>query len=164
MFINNKANSPKYYKRTFAEKVEYKGIKFNSKMEADFAMFLDGRIVKYKGVNYYHKPIRWEYESLEFELVPQETWIDKTEKDDTVKTINRNKKHTLQRVIYTPDFYLPDYNLIIEIKGFQFDDALFSLRFRLFRHKYPDANIMIIRHHEEFNKIDEAIRNINISK
>ena len=40
----------KYYKRVFAKKVQYKGIEFNSKLEADFAMFLDGKIVNYKGV------------------------------------------------------------------------------------------------------------------
>lgn len=153
-----------FYKRTFAEKVEYKGIKFNSKMEADFAMFLDGKIVRYKGVNYYHKPIKWQYETLIFELIPQEIWVDKTEKDNTVKKIKRNKKHTLQKVIYTPDFYLPEYNLIVETKGFQFDDALFHLRLRLFKHKYPDAIIWVINHHEQFAKIDEVLENLKIGK
>lgn len=152
----------KYYKRVFAKKVEYKGIQFDSKLEADFAMFLDGKIVNHKSAKYYHKPIKWDYEKIVFELIPQEKWTDKTERDKSVKKILRNKKHTLQRVIYTPDFYLPEYNLIVEIKGKQFDDSLFHLRYRLFRHKFPKAKIWIVRHHEDFNKIDEIIENINI--
>lgn len=153
-----------YYKRVFAKKVTYKGIEFNSKLEADFAMFLDGQIVNYKGVNYYHKPVKWEYESKEFELIPQEIWADKTEKDEMVKTISRNKKHTLQRVIYTPDFYLPEYNLLCETKGRMFDDGLFHLRLRLFKHKYPNAKIWIIRHHDEFSKIDKIIKNTKLEE
>lgn len=152
----------RYYKRVFAKKVNYKGIEFDSKLEGDFAQFLDGKVVQYKGVGYYHKPIQWEYEKLVFELIPQEIWVDKTEKDNTVKTILRNKKHTLQRVIYTPDFYLPEYGLIVEIKGKQFDDDLFRLRFRLFRHKYPKAKIWVVRSHEDFNKLDGVIENIKI--
>lgn len=152
----------KYYKRVFAKKVTYKGIEFNSKLEADFAMFLDGKIINYKGFRYYHKPIRWGYERLVFELIPQEIWVDKTERDKSVKTIKRNKKHTLQRVIYTPDFYLPDHKLIIETKGKQFDDDTFRLRFRLFRHKYPNAKIWIVTSHSDFDKIDEVLENIEI--
>lgn len=155
-------NNGNYYKRTFAKKEIYKGITFDSKMEAHFAQFLDGKIVNYKGVNYYHKPVKWEYESHEFELIPQENWVDKTEIDTTVKTINRNKKHTLQRVIYTPDFYLPEYDLIVETKGLQFDDGLFHLRLRLFKHKYPNAKIWVVRHHSDFAKLDEVLRNINL--
>lgn len=151
-----------YYKRVFAKKVTYKGIEFNSKLEADFAMFLDGKIINYKGVNYWHKPIKWDYEKVVFELIPQEIWVDKTEKDIRVKRILRNKKHTLQRVIYTPDFYLPEHNLIIETKGVQFDDDLFRLRFRLFKHKYPDAKIWIVRSHTDFDKIDEVLENIRL--
>lgn len=152
----------KTYKRVFAKPQVYRGIQFRSTMERDFAMFLDGQIVKYKGINYYHKPIRWQYECKEFELVPQEKWVDKTEKDQNVKTITRNKTHTLQRVIYTPDFYLPDYNLHIETKGVQFDDELFHMRLRLFRHKFPDEKLWVVRHHCEFQDIDKVLFNCNI--
>lgn len=152
----------KYYKRVFAQPQEYKGITFKSTMERDFAMFLDGKLLRYKGVNYYHKPIKWEYETKEFELIPQEIWFDKTEIDKSLKKLKRNKKHILNRVIYTPDFYLPDYNLLIETKGKAFDDALFHLRLRLFKHKFPDMKIWIIRSHTEFDKIDEVIKNINL--
>ena len=152
----------KYYKRVFAKPQVYKGIEFRSTMERDFAMFLDGQFIKYKNVNYYHKPIRWEYESKEFELIPQEEWFDRVEKDKSLKKLVRNKKHTLQRVIYTPDFYLPDYDLHIEIKGRQFDDDVFRLRLRVFRHFYPDKAVWVVRHHEEFIKLDEVLENIKI--
>lgn len=152
----------KYYKRVFAKPQEYKGITFRSKLERDFAIFLDGKIVNYKGAIYYHQPVKWEYETKEFELIPQEEWVDKTEKDKTLKKLKRNKKHTLQRVIYSPDFYLPDYDLIIETKGVQFDDALFHLRLRLFKHKYPNEKIWVVRHHDEFLKLDEVLEAINL--
>lgn len=152
----------RYYKRVFAKKVTYKGIEFNSKLEKDFAFFLDGGLLRYKGVNYYHKPIKWEYESKEFELIPQEDWFDKTERDKTLKRILRNKKHTLQRVIYTPDFYLPEYDLLVETKGKMFDDGLFHLRLRLFKHIYPNAKIWVVKSHTEFDKIDEILENIKI--
>lgn len=159
-----KEQNSNYYKRTFAKKCEYNGIEFDSKMERDFAMFLDGNLLNYKGENIYHKPIRWERESKVFELIPQEIWIDKTERDTSVKTIVRNKKHTRNRVIYTPDFYLPDYDLFIETKGFQFDDALFHLRIRLLQHKYPDVKIWIVRSHKDFMKIDEILKNVLIKE
>lgn len=152
------------YTRIFANKVTYKNIEFKSKMEADFAQFLDGQVIRYKGVNYWHEPVRWSYESQEFELIPQEEWIDRTERDPIPKTIVRNKKHILQRVIYTCDFWLPDYNLLVELKGKQFDDGLFHLRLRLFKHKYPDAKIWVVRHHDEFQKLDEVLRNIKIGE
>ena len=151
-----------YYKRVFAKPQEYKGITFRSTMERDFAMFLDGQVVRYKGVNYYHEPVRWEYESQCFELVPQEEWLDRTERDLSVKTIIRNKKHTLENVEYTPDFYLPDYDLHVEIKGKQFDDGLFRLRFRIFKHENPDKAIWVVRHHYEFLRLDEVLENIKI--
>lgn len=151
-----------YYKRVFAKPQEYKGITFRSTMEKDFAMFLDGCPIRYKGTNYYHKPIKWEYETKEFELLPQMEWIDRTERDKTVKTIIRNKKHSLQRIVYTPDFYLPDYDLLVEIKGRQFDDELFAMRFSIFKHKYPEKAIWKVMHHDQFIDIDEVLANIQI--
>ena len=136
----------KYYKRVFAKPQMYKNILFKSTLERDFAMYLDSR------------NIRWSYEGFEFELIPQETWTDKTEIDKSVKKIKRNKKHTLQHVIYTPDFVLPELNLLVEVKGKMFDDGLFHLRLRLFKHKYPNCAIWIVRHHSDFDKLDEVIK------
>jgi hypothetical protein len=150
----------KYYKRVYAKPQEYKGIMFKSTMERDFAMFLDGGFFTYKGVLYWHKPIKWLYEHRQYELIPQEIWVDKTEKDRTLKKLKRNKKHTLNKVIYTPDFYLPEYDLIVETKGKIFDDGLFHLRLRLFKHKYPNAKIWVVKSHTDFTKLDEVLENI----
>lgn len=152
----------RYYKRVFAEPAEYAGIKFRSTLEKDFAMFLDGNVIRYKGSYYYHDPIKWEYENKKFELIPQEIWVDRTEKDESVKKIERNKKHTLPQIIYTPDFYLPEYELYVECKGYQFDDALFSLRLRLFKNRYPDINILKITSHTQFNRLEEVLKNLNL--
>jgi len=152
----------RYYKRVYAKPQIYNGIQFKSTMESDFAKYLSGEFLRYKGVNYYHKPVRWEYETKEFELIPQDQWVDKTERDNTVKTIKRNKKHTLQRVIYTPDFYLPEYDLLIEVKGRAFDDELFRLRYRLFKHFYPDKAIWLLTSHEHFDKLDEILENLKL--
>lgn len=154
----------KYYKRTFARAQVYKGIEFRSTMERDFAKYLSGEVFFYKGANYWHEAVRWEYEGREFELIPQEEWFDRTERDKGLKRLVRNKKHTLQRVIYTPDFYLPDYDLYVEVKGFGFFNDLFKLRLRLFRHCYPDKKLWIVQHHEDFEKIDEVIKNIQIAE
>ena len=142
----------KYYKRVFAKPQMYKNILFKSTLERDFAMYLDSR------------NIRWSYEGFEFELIPQEQWVDKTEFDKSVKKIKRNKTHTLQHVIYTPDFVLPELNLLVETKGFQFDDATFRLRLRLFKHKYPNYAIWVVRHHSDFDKLDEIIQALKISR
>ena len=153
-----------YYRRVYAKPQVYRGITFRSTLEKDFATFLDGIPVKYKGATYWHKPIKWEYESKEFELIPQEEWFDKTERDTTLKKLVRNKKHSLQRVIYTPDFVLPEHKLLVEVKGRQFEDGLFHLRLRLFKHKYPDYAIWIVRHHDEFQLIDDVLENIKIGQ
>ena len=152
----------KYYKRVYATQQIYNGRTFRSTMEADFAKFLSGVAIWYKGANYYHAPLDWEYEAHEFELIPQEDWLDPTERDTTLKRLVRNKKHTLQRVIYTPDFYLPKYDLFVEVKGFGFFNDLFKLRLRLFRHFYPNKKLWIVQHHEEFLKLDEVIANTQI--
>ena len=141
----------KYYKRVFATPKMYKNILFKSTLERDFAMYLDSRNIKCT------------YEGFEFELIPQEEWTDKTEIDKTVKKIKRNKTHTLRRTVYTPDFVLPELNLIVETKGYQFDDGLFRLRFRLFQHKYPTYAIWVVRHHNDFDKLDAVIEALKIA-
>lgn len=56
---------------------------------------------------------------------------------DVIKTTEFKKgeiKPTSQRKIeYTPDYYLPDYDLYIEVKGYA--DDLFKLRWKLFKLK-----------------------------
>lgn len=154
----------KTYKRVFAKPQTYNGVEFRSTLERDFAMFLDGKVVRYKGTNYYHEPIEWKYEPYSFPLINQEEWTDRTERDTKVKKIVRNKKHTLNKVVYTPDFFLVNQKLLVEIKGKQFDDECFRLRLRLFKHCYPKCAIWVVRHHEQFADIDKVLENIKIGE
>lgn len=154
----------RYYKRVFSKKAVFLGVEFRSKMECDFARFLSGVPFEYKGVRYWHEAVDWEYEAYEFELIPQEEWCDRTEREARLKRLVRNKRHTLQRVIYTPDFYLPKHDLYIEVKGKAFDDELFRLRLRLFRHVYPNCKLWVVRHHEEFFGLDGVLENIKIGE
>ena len=151
----------KTYTRVFAKPQMFNGVLFRSTIESDFAKFLSGVPFSYKKAGFYHTPVKWEYEQHEFELIPQEQWIDKTERDLRVKKA-RHKKHSLHRVIYTPDFYLPEYDLYVEVKGRQFDDELFRLRYRLFKHRYPDKAIWLLTSHEQFDKLDEILENLKI--
>lgn len=43
------------------------------------------------------------------------------------------KKKTQRNISYTPDFYLPKYNVYIEVKGYA--EELFKLRWKLFKLK-----------------------------
>lgn len=129
----------KYYKRVFSKKCKYKNVKFRSHLERDFAKYLD----KLK--------IEWEYEKYKFELLERTSYHDKVE----------DKDHILRGIFYTPDFYLPKYDLIIEIKGNWFDMRLFNLKLQLFKRKYPERKFCIIKSREEFERIKEIIEKEN---
>ncbi len=52
------------------------------------------------------------------------------------------KAFDLRNTTYTPDFYIPEWNCYIEIKGWWRDDA--KKKFGLFRYKYPKKNIKVL--------------------
>ena len=58
------------------------------------------------------------------------------------KWLYESKTFDLGEVSYTPDFYLPEINTYIEIKGYWRDDA--KLKFDLFKSKYSGINIQIL--------------------
>lgn len=64
-----------------------------------------------------------------------------TEKAKEEKRTSREIKDVMQKPIgYTPDFYLPDFDLYIEVKGFA--DDVFKLRWKLFKLKGYDGFIV----------------------
>lgn len=132
----------KYYKKVFSKSCKYKNIKFRSMFERDFAKYLT------------KNNIEWEYEKYKFEL------LEKTEYYDAVE----EKKHILRGIFYTPDFYIPQLDLIVEIKGNWFDKRLFNLKLQLFKRKYPERKICIIRNRDEFSKIKELVERENERK
>lgn len=52
-----------------------------------------------------------------------------------------SQRFELGNTAYIPDFYLPEFDLYIEIKGYWRDDA--RLKFIQFKKQYPDINIEI---------------------
>lgn len=142
----------------------YNGINFKNEIESNFAMYLDGKFFRCGGESYYRKPIRWEYKTKQFELFKQEIWLDKTQTNKSRKRIKQNKKYVLERQIYTPSFYLPDFNLNIEIKDLEINENLFKINFRLFKHKYPNEAIWLVTSEKDFKNLDEVLESLKISK
>lgn len=64
-------------------------------------------------------------------------WIKSKTKDFIIKYIKNGKEHS-----YTPDFYLPQYNVYLEIKGYWWGDDKEKMRCVITQN--PDKNIIII--------------------
>ncbi len=85
----------------------------------------------------------------EFEM-PRQTKKAKEEKRN-----KREIKDVVQKPIgYTPDFYLPEFDLYIEVKGFA--DDVFKLRWKLF--KLKGYNGFIVYSLEEFKQLYKALK------
>jgi len=59
-----------------------------------------------------------------------------------IKWIYQPKTFDLGSQNYTPDFYLPDYNIYIEVKNFLWKYS--KIRDRKFRKLYPDMNLILL--------------------
>ena len=126
------------YKRIFAKPCKYKNIVFRSHLERDFAKYMD------------KNKIKWEYEKYKIELLPSQEYYDAID----------NKIHTLRNVIIVPDFYLKEFDLLVEVKGYPYDDRLFKLKMKLFKYKYPKRKILVIKGYSQFYKLKDAIENL----
>lgn len=65
-------------------------------------------------------------------------WLNKNK----IKWHYESKTFDLGNTTYTPDFYLPDTDTYIEIKGYWLPKA--KKKFKLFKHKFPNIIIQII--------------------
>lgn len=66
-----------------------------------------------------------------------------------------------QRTIsYTPDFYLPDYDVYVEVKGFA--DGIFKLRWKLFKLKGHAG--FIVYSVDDFKNLIKELRKNKLSK
>lgn len=72
-------------------------------------------------------------------------WIKLKTNKDTLKYKMNGKIRS-----YTPDFYLPDYDVYVEVKGFWWGDDKEKMRIVL--ETYPDKNIFIVEK-EEYEEI-----------
>jgi uncharacterized Zn-finger protein len=69
-------------------------------------------------------------------------WCDK----NLIKWQYEPKTFDLGNITYTPDFYLPEFNLYIEIKGWWRDNA--KIKFKLFKQKYCGERIKLLEKSE----------------
>jgi hypothetical protein len=104
----------------------YKGIN-----NPNFGKVSHGKWSKYKNI--------WMRSSYE---VAYAKYLDKNK----IKWLYESKTFDLGNYTYTPDFYLPKFNLYIEIKGFWRDDA--KKKFKLFKIIYPREKITILQEKE----------------
>jgi hypothetical protein len=90
-----------------------------------------GEKIEYKGI---YMRSSWEYAFV--------LWLDK----NNIKWEYEPKTFDLGDNTYTPDFYLSEFNLYIEIKGFWRDKA--KEKFELFKQKYCGERIKLIEEYE----------------
>jgi predicted nuclease of restriction endonuclease-like RecB superfamily len=58
-----------------------------------------------------------------------------------IEWVYESKTFELGNTTYTPDFYLPEFDLWIEIKGYWRDDA--RIKFKKFKRLYKTINIEV---------------------
>jgi len=95
-----------------------------------------GKIRHGKGSYYQNFWMRSSYE------IAFATWCDK----NNIVWQYEPKTFDLGNTTYTPDFYLPEFNLYIEIKGWWRDDA--KIKFDLFKQMYCGERIKIVDKNE----------------
>lgn len=109
-----------------AKKTLHDGILFDSQLEIAIYDYL-----KFKKVN--------------FELQKKYVLLEKFER--------HGKKY--KEMTWTADFYLPDYDIIIEGKGFETDR--YKIVKKLFAYKYPTPVVTIKNKKEIFDKLNTII-------
>ena len=60
-----------------------------------------------------------------------------------IKCQYESKTFNLGNTTYTPDFYIPEWNLYIEIKGYWYKGS--KERFNLFKKLYPKVRIKVFK-------------------
>ena len=126
--------------RRLIAKVDLQGKKIKGKL-ADW-------IKKHPGELYFDSMIEWdvwdyittnkvnaEYhkELLLFDSYDTSEYVPGTTTKSGKKTASSLKKTKQRPIRYTPDYYLPDYDVYIEVKGYA--DEVFKLRWKLFKLK-----------------------------
>jgi len=97
------------------------------KLNPHFGKVSHGKWSKYKGT--------WMRSSYE---VAYAKYLDK----NNIKWQYESKTFDLGNTTYTPDFYLPESDTYIEIKGYWRDDA--KKKFNLFKKLYKNINLLIL--------------------
>lgn len=92
-----------------------------------FGKIFSANWVKYKGT---HFRSSWEMRFSQFLNLSKIKWL------------YESKTFDLGNTTYTPDFYLPEFDCYIEIKGWWRPLAI--KKFKLFKQKYPKTNIKVL--------------------
>jgi predicted RNA-binding Zn-ribbon protein involved in translation (DUF1610 family) len=91
-----------------------------------------GKVTHGKGIYYKSSYMRSSYE------ITYAKWLDK----QNIKWFYESKTFDLGNTTYTPDFYLPESDTYIEIKGWWRDDA--KKKFKLFKKLFPKIKIEVL--------------------
>jgi len=100
---------------------------FRGKNHPNFGIITHTKYLKYKEI-YMHSS--WETAFAK--------WCD----NHNIQWLYESKTFDLGNITYTPDFYLPEFNFYIEVKGFWRDDA--KIKFEEFKQKYCGERIKIV--------------------
>ena len=120
------AEKPKNKKIMGATKCIYKDIKFDSKLELNFYRYLE-----LQGIDFIHQQKYVIQEGFRFE----------------------GKK--IQEITWTPDFYFPDKQVIVDTKGFATEVFRIKQKLFLFKYRIP---VHIFKTSKDFNKINEILK------
>ncbi len=123
--MKNKPKSKEWRKRI--SQTILKNNTTKGKNNGMFGKVTHGKWGKYKGINMRSS---WEIKYAKF--------LDK----HNYKWKYESKTFDLGDTTYTPDFYLPEKDMYIEVKGYWRDDA--KKKFKRFKKEYPKENIKIL--------------------
>jgi hypothetical protein len=119
----------RYRGRVKVSKVDEKGNPIKGKLKT--------WIKKNPDATYYDSMLEWEahmyFKELKMKIdeKPKLVLFDGIETTEFKKSIIKKTKQ--QSITFTPDYYIPEYDVYIEIKGYA--DPLFKLRWKLFKLK-----------------------------
>jgi hypothetical protein len=126
--IHTKQFPSRYWLNKHRDKITKQKISKNSKGKNK------GRIPSFSGKRIKYKDIcfRSSWEAI------YAKYLDK----NNIKWLYETKVFDLENTTYRPDFYLPETDEYIEIKGYWYKTSL--IKFKLFKKLYPNINIKIL--------------------
>jgi len=119
------------YSKEYRKKLSDNHADFRGKKSGTFGKIYHGKSGKYKGI--------WMRSSWE---IAYAKYLDR----QRIKWIYESKTFDLGETTYTPDFYLPEQDLYIEIKGYWREDAL--KKFKIFKKLYKNIKLSILEKKE----------------
>lgn len=126
-------NNPFYGKKHTSESIKKMTIKSQENVRR-------GEDSNFYGKKYWPNRKLFNYNETLF----RSNWEVKTAQyfdQNNIEWLYESKVFELSNTTYTPDFYLPQENKWVEVKGYWYDDA--KEKFELFKKSYPQINIEV---------------------